>query len=59
MGNYNQVYYTDYRWIKQITEESNKTLEKNKEENLKYFIPLPLIQSYLIEQKLYKIQKKI
>lgn len=27
MGNYNQVYYTDYRWIKQITEESNKTLE--------------------------------
>ena len=41
MGNYNQVYYTDYRWIKQITEESNKTLEKNKEENLKYFIPLP------------------
>ena len=36
MGNYNQVYYTDYRWIKQITEESNKTLEKNKEKNLKY-----------------------
>jgi Ran GTPase-activating protein (RanGAP) involved in mRNA processing and transport len=58
MGNYNQVYYTDYRWIKQITEESNKAIEKNKEENLIYYIPLPLIQSYLIEQKLYEVQKK-
>ena len=57
MGNYNKVFYTDFRWIKELPENQNKTQEKNIKEKLKIYIPLTLLQSYNLEQKLFTLQK--
>ena len=55
MGNYNEIYYTDYRWIKKLTEEENKNEEDS---NLDIYIPIPLFESYLLEEKLFNIKIK-
>ena len=57
MGNYNKVYYTDYRWIKELSEYQNKTPEKNNKEKQQIYIPLPLLLSYNLEQKVFILQK--
>ena len=58
MGNYNQVFYTDFRWIKELPESKIKTSEKNIKEKQQIYIPLPLSLSYNLEQKLFILQKK-
>ena len=55
MGNYNEIYFTDYRWIKKLPEEENKNEE---ETNLEIYIPIPLSESYLLEEKLFNIKTK-
>ena len=55
MGNYNEIYYTDYRWIKKLPEEENKNEEDS---NLDIYIPIPLFESYLLEEKLFNIKIK-
>ena len=50
MGNYNEIYFTDYRWIKKLPEEENKNEE---ETNLEIYIPIPLSESYsILKQKI-------